>query len=497
MVVAPPAGWLVFATSVTRTTLSRQAQAGQALRLAAGAYAVGASLPPEAAARQHRLALIAHLWPDAVLTGKTALAGGEPVNGSVFISHPSPARNSSLQLPGTVVRVQLGPGRLPGDMSFPEGLWLSGTARGLVENVNLPGRPLRSRAGTQAVEDAIDELARTGGAGRVLNTLQQLDVIARHFDPRAVEAVRVRLAAVLGTRRAIGPISARLGARLSGHPFDQHRLSMLAALLGAAADRAPAPRAALGGSERWRWLPFYEAYFSNYIEGTKFGLDEARSVAMDGLVPRARPQDAHDVSATYRIVSDPAVASWVPRTADDLVDGLRERHAVLMAGRPDTHPGQFKEVPNYAGGYRFVDPELVEGTLRRGFAALNEAVDPFARAVAMMLLVTECHAFEDGNGRVARVFVNAELSVAGQVRIVIPTVYRDNYLAALSGVSNGAGRGESLLAVLDFAQRWTAAVDWRDYELARADVTASNGFVEPFQASAEGLRLLLPHTVPR
>jgi len=108
MVVAPPAGWLVFATSVTRATLSRQAQAGQALRLAAGAYAVGASLPPEAAARQHRLALIAHLWPDAVLTGKTALAGGEPVNGSVFISHPSPARNSGLQLPGTVVRV-LGP----------------------------------------------------------------------------------------------------------------------------------------------------------------------------------------------------------------------------------------------------------------------------------------------------------------------------------------------------------------------------------------------------
>lgn len=183
MVVAPPAGWLVFATSVTRATLSRQAQAGQALRLAAGAYAVGASLSPEAAARQHRLALIAHLWPDAVLTGKTALAGGEPVNGSVFISHPSPARNSSLQLPGTVVRVQLGPGRLPGDMSFPEGLWLSGTARGLVESVNLPGRPLRSRAGTQAVEDAIDELARTGGAGRVLNTLQQLDVIAGHFDP--------------------------------------------------------------------------------------------------------------------------------------------------------------------------------------------------------------------------------------------------------------------------------------------------------------------------
>lgn len=57
----------------------------------------------------------------------------------------------------------------------------------------------------------------------------------------------------------------------------------------------------------------------------------------------------------------------------------------------------------------------------------------------MMLLLTEVHPFDDGNGRVARILANAELST-GQVRIVIPSSYRNDYLAGLNGVSNRAGQ---------------------------------------------------------
>jgi hypothetical protein len=85
-----------------------------------------------------------------------ALAGGEPVDGRVFVAHPQPKRTAPLALPGLTVHVQHGPGSLPGDMPLPDGLWLSGVARGLVENVHLAGRPPRSRAGSPAVEDRID-----------------------------------------------------------------------------------------------------------------------------------------------------------------------------------------------------------------------------------------------------------------------------------------------------------------------------------------------------
>ena len=43
-------------------------------------------------------------------------------------------------------------------------------------------------------------------------------------------------------------------------------------------------------------------------------------------------------------------------------------------------------------------------------------------AAFMLFLVSEVHPFIDGNGRVARIMMNAELVAGGQVKILIPTV---------------------------------------------------------------------------
>jgi hypothetical protein len=282
-----------------------------------------------------------------------------------------------------------------------------------------------------------------------------------------------------------------LAARLEGQPFDEHRLQMLGRRVAYLQTVPPVPRAALGGAERWQWLPFFESYFSNFIEGTQFGVEEARRIAIDGEVPPARPQDAHDVAATYRIASDPIHSGTVPTSGTELLDLLVDRHATLMAAREDKRPGKFKDQQNYAGGYAFVAPEMVLGTLLRGFDLIAPVIDPFQRAVAVMLLLTEVHPFDDGNGRIARLFANAELTTAGQIRIVIPTVYRNNYLAGLVGVSNGAGDGQTLHSVLDFAQRWTATVDWASYEAADADLQRNSAYLDSAVAESSGIRLRL------
>jgi hypothetical protein len=209
-------------------------------------------------------------------------------------------------------------------------------------------------------------------------------------------------------------------------------------------DRPPIPRPAAPPVARWEWLAFFEAYFSN------FG------------------------------------------TGEELVVLLRERHAVLMAARSDKRPVELKEVLNFAGGYQFVEPALVEGTLVKGFGVLEPLRSPLARAAAMMALITECHPFDDGNGRVAHLAANAELSVAGEVRLVIPTVYRYNYLAALSGFSNRAGHREQLIAVLEFAQRWSAAVGWSSYQVAHEVLIACNAYVDPNRSETQNLRLVMP-----
>lgn len=248
------------------------------------------------------MSIVAVLWPSAVLCDRSAFAGPVPVEGWLYICQPSLSRVSDLALAGMTVSPRVGPGQCPGDIPLPGGLFQAGFARSLVENITAPGRPPRGRparqAGTRTVEDRIDEMARTGGAGKISNVLSELDVIAPHFESRAVDLVRRRLAAVLGSSSGDAPVSSRLKARLEGQPYDEHRIQLLGSLVSTLDRTAPEPVPELGPASRWHWLPFYEAYFSNFIEGTEFGVDEARSIAVDGLIPATRPADAHDITAT-------------------------------------------------------------------------------------------------------------------------------------------------------------------------------------------------------
>ena len=120
----------------------------------------------------------------------------------------------------------------------------------------------------------------------------------------------------------------------------------------------------------------------------------------------------------------------VPKDSHDFIEILMRRHETGMQARPDQRPGQLKSEANRAGAMVFVAPELVLGTLQQGFEFYRSLEAPLSRAIMMMFLVTEVHPFADGNGRLARIMMNAELVAAGEDRIVIPTVFRDNYLAA-------------------------------------------------------------------
>lgn len=85
-------------------------------------------------------------------------------------------------------------------------------------------------------------------------------------------------------------------------------------------------------------------------------------------------------------------------------------------------------------------------------------------------------------------YARPTLSAAGQVRIVIPTVYRNNYLVGLSAASNGVGHGETIVSVLAFAQKWSSTVDWTDYDQADAQVKDSNAYLDAGLAERSGGR---------
>jgi Fic family protein len=162
-----------------------------------------------------------------------------------------------------------------------------------------------------------------------------------------------------------------------------------------------------------------------------------------------------------------------------------------MEGRPDKGPGMFKSSANRVGASYFVAPELVEGTLELGFALSRSLESPLQRAIFLMFLVAEVHPFADGNGRAARIMMNAELVGGGEQRIVIPTVYRNNYLAALRALTHNQ-EPEPLIRTLGYAQRWTNAVPWTTVEEAQRVMDACNAFCDPNKADREGIRLEMP-----
>ncbi len=105
-----------------------------------------------------------------------------------------------------------------------------------------------------------------------------------------------------------------------------------------------------------------------------------------------------------------------------------------------------------------------------------------------MFLIAEVHPFGDANSRIARIMMNAELATAGEVRIIVPTVYRNNYLSALRGATHNSSFS-ALRAMLAFAWRWTARVNFTDRTQAEADLMRRNATRDSNGADKPTLRL--------
>ena len=482
----------VSSTEISRA-VSRAAKAGRLRKLAPRLYTRDLSDAPEAVVRRNLWSIVAGYFPDALLADRTAFTVAPEEDGSLFLVTKS---GQDIALPGCALRPRRGRAPLPSDRPFlEEGLRLSSTARAYLENA----RPSRSRGGRVArtlsrreLEERLESLIRRSGEAAAARLRGEVRTTGAELGlPEEAAELEDIVGALLGEWKARlrAPAAA---ARQRGHPYDPDRLelfqSLHAELRGTALRRRPEPDRA---PEAAAALAFYEAYFSNYIEGTEFTVEAAADIVFRGDIPAGRHQDAHDVLGTWRIVSDRRGMARVARTAGGFLELLRERHAAIMARRPEVGPGVFKERQNRVGMHVFVAPELVAGTLERGFGLGRSLETPFQRAVFVHFLVAEVHPFDDGNGRAARIMMNAELAAGGEERIVIPTVYRDDYLTAVRALSVG-GRPGPLIEALEHAQRWTAAADWSTVETARRELERCNAFLTTGERDATGKGLRMP-----
>jgi hypothetical protein len=471
---------VVFAADLPAATISDRVRRGQLVRLATGIYTSDVMSDPAVVVRREWHTIAGRMFARAVITDRSAVTGG-PVDGLLYLAHEG--RGREAELPGVTVLVRPGAGPLDGDIALPGGLYQAGTGRALAENT----RPSRSRNGrtrrtldTAELGDWIDRLCQIDGARRLAEYREQAEHIADAVGAPAegIRRLSQMIAAALGTQQVRTP-SRALTARQSMLPYDQDRMRRFDRLITGLRQSAPQNRPVREPRDvRYTYLPFFEAYFSNFIEGTEFELDEAIAVVYESKQIPGRGDDSHDLLGTYKVVSDLNEMTTLASTADEFLQLLRSRHAIILGGRPEKRPGFFKESPNRAGDTLFVLPGLVAGTLCEGWERISELDTPFERAVYVMFLVSEVHPFDDGNGRIARVMMNTELVAGMQSRIIIPTVFRDDYLGGLRRMTRQDDPGV-LIKSLRYGHDYTAQINFSDLARATDILRATNAFNEP------------------
>ena len=209
-----------------------------------------------------------------------------------------------------------------------------------------------------------------------------------------------------------------------------------------------------------RNILFYEAYFSNYIEGTEFEIGEAENIVFDAKHRYERHEDGHDIKNTYTILTEIYDNPMVFSDYNDFINTLKRVHIKLMGHRKDKIlVGEFKKKVNLSGSMKFVLPSQLNMTLQKAYEIYDSLENPIHRAIFIHLMISEIHPFDDGNGRISRIFMNNELSRANLAHIVIPTVFRDDYITALKGFSH-QHNPKPIIKALIKAYRITNSIDW-------------------------------------
>lgn len=484
------AGEIVYGdgSATHRRGLLRAIEANTLRRIYSSVYTRNMDSPLEAVVLRNWAAIVGFLLPDAVLAYRTAIEH-RPAAGVVHVRRGLTRRK--VVLPGLIVEVHPGIGGLTNPPDFlNNGLYLASEARGLVENMST-GRGVAAWVMPQTdIEARLEKILTIRGDFK-LNDLrdQARDVAEQIGMSRQMKRLDGIIGAMLGTHEKKQLRSRLALARAAGHPYDPDRIVLFDALHAALVSEVfahPMDRAAKGAA--LDNFAFFEGYFSNYIEGTTFEVDEAEQIVFQGAIIKNRSEDSHDILGTFQAATTKPWRNSEPSTSTEFVDWLKSVNALVMQARLDKTPGQWKERANQAGNTVFVLPEQVPATLREGFDRIRALADPVARALMTMFVVSEVHPFQDGNGRTARLAMNCVLSSAGLCRIIIPTIYREDYLLPLKRLTNDKD-ASAYIKTMTRIHHWTSRFD---YTLPLHEIRGQLSRCNAFEEDLRNYRLTFP-----
>ncbi|NBC24524.1 MAG: cell filamentation protein Fic [Bacteroidetes bacterium] len=472
---------IIFGSSDSKTSkrISKLEKEGHIKKIAPRLYTGNLDDAPQKIVRRNVLSILGHLYPDAVLSHRSALEFKPTSTGQIFLTH---SYTKKVSLPGITIRFLKGPGPISGDNLIAGQLYVSQRERALLENLQTSRKkgPDSKTLSYPEIEERLEQIVRVNGENELNNVRDRARELSMELDmKKEFEQLDKVISALLSTRSSKILKSPIATARAFGVPYDPSRYELFETLYRELAQYEFKYIDNLNTeTNAFKNFAFFESYFSNYIEGTIFEIDDAKEIIETQQPILARTEDSHDVLGTYQIVSNVKEMKITPSTPEELIQILKYRHKVLLSARTSKKPGEFKDKNNFAGPTSFVDMNLVRGTLIKSFDFYDALKHPFAKAAYIMFAVSEIHPFLDGNGRLARVMMNAELVSAKQSKIIIPTAYREDYIGTLRKLTRQR-EPQAFIRMLSKIHEYSATIVGSDMDQMQNILEMSNAFKEP------------------
>lgn len=458
--------------------ISKLEKKGTIRKIAPRLYTSNLTDPVEEIIRRNLFIILGNLFPGALLSHRSALEFKPTESGQIFLTYKY---TKKISLGGININFLKGPAPIAGDILFAGALYVSQKERAFLENLQI-SKKMGSESKTLKVselEDKLEQIIRINGEKELNKTRDTAQRIAEKLSmQKEFEKLNKLISALLTTHNSRILSSPLAIARAFGAPYDPARIELFEILYRELQTREFKKRPDKNISNKaFRNFAFFESYFSNYIEGTVFNIKDAQHIIATNKPFPARNDDSHDILGTFHIVSNKREMSVVPETSDELITILKYRHKILLQARKDKNPGLFKDINNFAGQTFFVDFNLVQGTLIKSYDFYRSLTSPFTKACFMMFFISEIHPFTDGNGRIARVMMNAELVKQGQSKIIIPTVFREDYLLTLRKLTRKKDP-DPYIRMMEKAHEFSENIHGEDMKEMQNYLEKSNAFLE-------------------
>ena len=469
---------IITGKSLTPYQIKKLIDQGFIKKLLTRVYTSNLEDSKEVIVRRNWMLLTSKLFDGALLSHRTALEFQPSPKGNIYLTHNS---RKVVSWPGLTIRMIKGYKAIEGDNEIMEGIYVSSLERACLENLSRSRTTDEEKRTTDqsTIEERLINILDTRGEESLNELRDKAYGISKQLGlEKEFEELNRIISSLLSTHPSDILKSPIALAQALGEPYDAGRIELFNSLVAYLRSCSFEPRnTKTKDSNSFRNIAFFESYFSNYIEGTEFEIEEAEKIIYEDVVIQNRTGDTHDIKATYEICSDIKEMNILPSEQNELIELLKYRHFKILGGRQDKNPGVFKSKVNRAGDSHFVQPEHVIGTLKMGYDMIRALDDPLARAIYMMFLISEVHPFDDGNGRIARVMMNAELVSADTSKIIIPTVYRDDYLLNLRGLTRH-GRTLGFVRMLDRIHDFSHSLEVNNFEDLKEQLFSARAFRE-------------------